>query len=324
MRRFGTTPDGDAVDLIRLTGGGTVAQVLTWGATLQDLRIDGVDHGLVLGSEDFAAYLGPLRYAGAVVGPVANRIAGGTAALDGQRYEFERNENGVTTLHGGHIGTDARLWSVQEVSDSACTLTLHLTDGEAGFPGNRDLTARYALDGDGALGITLSAVTDAPTWINLASHGYWTVTGRDGLSDQMLQIGATRYLPVDTHLIPGAPAPVAGTRYDFRYARPVVRDGDALLDHNFCLDAAPALSLSGYGIRLTVTTDAPGLQIYEAAHLDAPGGHDGRHYGAHAGLAIEPQHWPNSPNIPDFPSIRLDPGAIYRQVSRYHVQTVPS
>ena len=262
--RFGTTPDGDAVELIRLTGGGTVAQVLTWGATLQDLRVAGVGHSLVLGSEEFAAYLGPLRYAGAVVGPVANRIAGGTAVLDGQRYEFERNENGVTTLHGGHIGTDARLWSVQEVSESACTLTLHLPDGEGGFPGNRDLTATYALDDDGALMITLTATTDAPTWINLASHGYWTVAGRDGLGDQMLQIGATRYLPVDDRLIPDAPAPVAGTRYDFRKARPVVREGDVLLDHNFCLDGAPAVTLTGNGVRLTVTTDAPGLQVYEA------------------------------------------------------------
>ena len=322
--RFGTTPDGDAVELIRLTGGGTVAQVLTWGATLQDLRVAGVGHSLVLGSEEFAAYLGPLRYAGAVVGPVANRIAGGTAVLDGQRYEFERNENGVTTLHGGHIGTDARLWSVQEVSESACTLTLHLPDGEGGFPGNRDLTATYALDDDGALMITLTATTDAPTWINLASHGYWTVAGRDGLGDQMLQIGATRYLPVDDRLIPDAPAPVAGTRYDFRKARPVVREGDVLLDHNFCLDGAPAVTLTGNGVRLTVTTDAPGLQVYEAVHLDAPNGHDGRHYGPHAGLAIEPNHWPDSPNNSDFPSIRLDPGETWRQVSRFHVQTVPT
>lgn len=322
--RFGTTPDGAPVDLIRLTGGGTVAQVLTWGATLQDLRVAGVAHSLVLGSDEFDAYLGPLRYSGAVVGPVANRIAGGTAVLDGRRYAFERNENGVTTLHGGHIGTDARLWTVAEVRENACTLTLHLADGEGGFPGNRDLTATYALEEDGALVIRLSAVTDAPSWINLASHGYWSVTGRDGLDDQVLQIGAMRYLPVDDRLIPDAPAPVAGTRYDFREARPVIRNGDPLLDHNFCLDTSPALSLTGDGIRLTVTTDAPGLQIYEAAHLDAAGGHDGRHYGRHAGLAIEPQHWPNSPNNPDFPSIRLDPGDIWRQVSRFHVQTVPT
>ncbi|WP_428924880.1 aldose epimerase family protein [Marinibacterium sp. SX1] len=319
---FAQGPGGAPVDLLRLSNGGTTAQVLTWGATLQDLRLDGLDRGLVLGAPGLTPYHGPMRYFGAVVGPVANRIAGGTAMLDGRTYAFERNEAGRTTLHGGHVGTDARVWTVEAHDDTSCTLSLDLADGEGGFPGNRRITAQYRLDGDGALVLTLTARSDAPSWINLASHAYWSLTGRDGLDDHEMTIAAGQYLPVDDQLIPrGAPAPVAGTRFDFLAPRPVRREGEAMIDHNFCLDPGdgPALTLRGDGLRLEITTDAPGLQIFDATGLHPGPGHDGRTYGPHAGLAIEPQYWPDSPNHPDYPSIRVAADETWQQVSRFHV-----
>lgn len=325
MRRFGETPDGQPVDLVTLTGGGTTVQVMTWGATLQDVRVAGVGHSLILGSPDFAAYLGPMRYFGAIVGPVANRIAGGTAEIDGTRYQFERNEAGRTTLHGGVIGTDARLWELVERGDEFCRLTLHLEDGEGGFPGNRDLSAEYRLGDDGALTLVLTATTDRPTWINLANHAYWCLTGSDGLTDHVLTIAAASYLPVDDHLIPtGAPAPVAGTRFDFRTPRPVRREGEQMVDHNFCLDpgAMPSLTLTGDGLALDITTDMPGVQIFDATGLTPGPGHDGRTYGPNAGLAIEPQFWPDTPNHPDYPSIRVMPGETWSQTSRFHIRSM--
>lgn len=317
---FGTFADGTVVDGVTLSSGGTQVRVLAWGAILQDVRIAGVDHSLVLGSADIAAYQGALRYCGAIVGPVANRIRGGTAELDGRSYHFDRNENDRTTLHGGELGTDAQMWTVADHGPDFCQFTLNLADGQGGFPGNRNLRARYELDRHGVLTLRLSTTTDAPTWINLASHAYWNLTGRDGLDDHLLQIAADTYLPTDTDSLPAkGPVPVTGTRFDFRTPRPVVLEGDALLDHNFCLTGTNAVDLTGGGLRLRVTTNAPGVQIYEGAHLDAGPGHDGRHYGARAGLAIEPQHWPDAPNRPDFPSVRLDPGQRYDQTTRFHV-----
>ena len=319
---FGETPDGARIDLVRLQAGGTSAQILTWGATLQDVRLDGLDRGLVLGAPEIGPYLGPMRYFGAIVGPVANRIAGGTAELEGVRHQFETNEAGRTTLHGGHIGTDARLWVLEDRDTASCLMSLALADGEGGFPGNRVISAEYRLGDDGALTLTLSATTDAPTWFNLANHAYWCLTGTDGLQDHEMSIAAASYLEVDDHLIPvGAPAPVAGTRYDFREARPVRREGEAMIDHNFCLDpgAAPSLVLAGGGLRMEITTDAPGVQIFDATGLHPGPGHDGRTYGPHAGLAIEPQFWPDTPNHPEYPSIRVMPGETWQQVSRFHV-----
>ncbi|MEM8728936.1 MAG: aldose epimerase family protein [Pseudomonadota bacterium] len=320
---FGETPEGERVELVHLTNGGLRAQVMTWGATLQDFRLEGHPHSLILGAPDLAPYLGQMRYVGAIVGPVANRIAGGTAELDGRRYHFDRNEAGRTTLHGGAQGIDNRVWQIEAQDAVSCQMVLHLKDGEGGFPGNRKLSALYALSGDGVLTLTLSATTDAPTWINLANHAYWTLTGRDGLDDHDMTIAADHYLEVDDQQIPkGAPTPVDGTPFDFRLQRPVRTAGAEKIDHNFCLTgAAPALTLSGGGVTLTIETDAPGVQIFDCTGKRQGSGHDGRDYGPNAGLAIEPQYWPDSPNQSAFPSIRVDPGETWSQTSRYHFGT---
>lgn len=320
---FGRAPDGTAVAARWISGGPVTARIMTWGASLIDLRHDGTGHPLVLGAPDFAAYLGPMRYFGAIVGPVANRIAGGAMTVAGQRCRLDRNEAGRTTLHGGATGFASRNWRLEAAEDSAVTLGLRQLHGTGGFPGNIDVTVRYALEQDGALTIAITARTDRPTMVAPAFHGYWALDGRADLAAQTLTVAAADYLPVDAARIPcGGPAPVAGTRFDHR--RP--RRPDPALDHNFCLARRQgplrrAGTLAGGGWRLTLDTTEVGLQVYAGSGIDtAPcAGLGGRPYGANAGIALEPQFWPDSPNRPEFPSPALLPGQIYRQVSRFAV-----
>jgi aldose 1-epimerase len=318
VQAFGTAPDGTPVHRVAIGGGELTVHLLTYGATVQDLRLDGVPHPLVLGSDTLAAYLGPMRYFGAIVGRVANRIARGRASLDGQALTLERNENGRTTLHGGTDGSGCVTWRLDGHDDSACRMSVRLPDGQAGFPGNLDIRAAFRTPGDGCLEIDLSATTDASTFCNLAHHGYWCLDGGPDLSRHRLSVAAERYLPVNGDLIPdGAPADVAVTDFDFREPTALIRP-NLRLDHNFCLDGSGlrrVATLETDSVTLTVETTAPGLQVYDAGAMNtAPfAGLGGSPYGPYAGVALEPQGWPDAPNNPHAPSVRLDPGQVYRQ-----------
>lgn len=325
---FGTAPDGSAVLRVALSQGGTQAALLTWGASLQDLRLDGMAHGVVLGSPRLEDYLGPMRYFGAIVGRVANRIAQGRAVLDGRDLALDRNEAGRTTLHGGSAGSGVRNWQLAHATDAQCVLTLTLSDGEGGFPGTLNLTATYTLEPDGALRLGLTGETDAPTFCNPAHHAFWSLTG-GGLSGHLMQIAAPHYLPVDAHKIPlGAPHPVDGTAFDFRQPRPLLAPGQGEIDHNFCLSEADAplrpvcwLTAPGHGLALRIDTTAPGLQVYDASRMNtAPAaGLAGVPYGPHSGVALEPQRWPDAPNQPGYPPILLRPGETFCQDNRFHL-----
>lgn len=318
---FGRAPDGTDVRRFRISGGPVTATVMTWGASLVDFRMDGVENALVLGASDFAAYLGPMRYFGAIVGPVANRIAGGRMIVDGQTCLLDKNEAGRTTLHGGRHGFSERNWTILDVGMADVTLGLRHAHGVGGFPGNIDLRVRYSLESDGALTIEIEGEADRPTVLAPAFHGYWTLDGRTDLSAHTLTVDANEYTPVDEAQIPmGGPVPVEGTSFDYRFARVP----DPALDHNFCLSRSrdgmrDACAIEGGGLRLSVETTEVGLQVYSGGGLDtAPFvGLHGAPYGSNAGLAIEPQYWPDSPNRPDFPSPALMPGQRYRQVSRF-------
>ena len=324
IRPFGTTQDGRAVQAVQLHHGQLSVSVLTLGAILQDVRLAGAPWPLTLGSDQLAAYEGPMQYNGAIVGPVANRVAGAKAPCNGASLQLEANENGRTSLHGGFSGTHGQIWQIAAASADSLTLRLMLPDGLGGYPGNREINAEFVLSSDATLTLTLTATTDAPSLMNLANHSYWALDGRATVAGQTLQVAAPSYLPVDDDRIPtGVATPVSGTKFALTSPRLLQQTED--YDHNWCLASAPremsfACRLTGQsGVRLTMKTTEPGLQIYDAGRMDtAPHlGLAGQPYGRHAGLALEAQRWPNAPHQPDFPSVALVPGQDFRQVTSW-------
>ena len=317
---FGLLPDGREVQALTLTGGGLTARVLTLGAIVQDLRLDGVAHPLVLGFDSLGPYLGAGRYFGALVGRFANRIGGARFALNGRDHHTDPNFLGRHTLHGGANGTHAQLWRIAARRPDAVLLVLDLLDGQMGFPGNLRIEARISL-AQRALRLSLRAETDAPTPCSLAHHGFFDLDGEGDIRGHRLEIAADRYLPVDAELIPtGQIAPVAGTRFDFRRACQIAPGG---YDHNFCLSDGPRplrdiARLTGCrGIAMTVATTASGLQFYDGAGMSELDGRDGRRYGPFAGLALETQAWPDAPNRPHFPDAILRPGQVWTAQTHY-------
>ncbi|MFD4942807.1 aldose epimerase family protein [Streptomyces sp. NPDC058239] len=314
---FGTLADGAVVHRWTLERDGTRVRVLTYGGIVQSVEVpgrDGVRADVALGLPDLAGYetySGP--YFGALVGRYANRIGGACFELDGRTHRVTRNE-GRNHVHGGARGFDKRVWQAREVADGV-RLSLVSEDGEEGFPGRLAVSATYTLDEGGALRIAYRATTDAPTVLNLTNHTYWNLAGGGSGSalGQVLRIAAGQITPADAESLPtGEFLPVDGTRFDFREPKPV----GAGYDHNFVLDGAvpgPAAELydAVSGRVLTVTTTEPGMQLYTADHFD------GRPFGPCAGIALETQHFPDSPNRPEFPGTVLRPGEEYVSTTVY-------
>lgn len=328
---FGATEEGEAVQRFSITGGGLEAQIMTWGATLQDLRLAGHEPPLVLGYERFEDYPACSPYMGATVGRCANRIRDGRFTIAGKRHQADANFLGKHALHGGSKGFATRVWDVALHGRDYVTLSLHATDGEMGFPGAIDITCTYRLKIPGTLSIEFVATADEPTLCNLAHHSYFNLDdgGSGDILDHRLMLNASAYLPVDDEMIPtGLVQPVDGTPFDFRFAREIRMEieGEQLpYDHNFCLTAARGplhqaawVQGAASGVEMEVWTTEPGVQFY-AGHKVARDaiGHDGRRYRAHAGFCLEPQVWPDSPNRPYFPQAILWPGEIYRQTTEY-------
>lgn len=314
---FGTTTSGEDVAKITLQGHGLTVSVITKGATLQSVRLDGVNHDLTLGSEDLAEYQGKMRHHGSLVAPVVNRFKGATAPIGGQVRTFEANQDGKHTLHCGAAGTQHKVWQVVEASDTAVTLSVDLPDGEGNMPGNRHVTARFSLHEGARLRLDVRATTDALTLFNAANHSYWNLDGSASWAGHSLQIAASSYLPTDDDFcVTGEIADVSGTAMDFRRGRKITPQ-DTVLDNNFCLsggrqDLRDVLWLTGTnGLTMTVATTEPGIQLYDARGAQRP---DGQTY---EGLAIEAQNWPDAPNHPGFPSIELKPGERCEQVTEW-------
>lgn len=336
--------EGQAVEAYELEAGGLSAQVITYAAALSRLFVpdsQGRLEDIVLGYDDLDSYLRYRGSAGAICGRYANRIADAAFTLDGKRYALSVNEP-PNHLHGGFKGFNKRIWSAEGDSDGrAVRLTLTRPDGDEGYPGAVQASVTYRLTDEPALEIVMEAVTDRPTVVNMAYHGYWNLAGHGSgsIRDQLLQIDADHYTPVGPGKIPtGEIAPVAGTAFDFRIARPigdVIEDRTQLpeagYDHNFCLNGASGTMrraaravdpASGRG--LEIWTDQPGVQFYTANHFESlPAiGKEGAVYGKHAGFALETQVYPNAPNVPHFPSPVLRPGEVYRHVMRIPFFTV--
>ncbi|MEV8539296.1 aldose epimerase family protein [Streptomyces sp. NPDC051572] len=317
---FGTLPDGTPVHRWTLEQAGVRVRVLSYGGIVQSVEVpdrDGHVADVVLGFADLDGYLAhPEPYLGALVGRYANRIAGGRFPLDGVTYSLAQN-NAPNSLHGGERGFDKRVWDVEPV-EHGLRLSRVSAHGEEGFPGRLDVTATYTLDESGALRFVYEATTDAPTVVNLTNHSYFDLSGAGsagGAGGHELRLAASRFTPVDGDLIPtGALDDVAGTRFDFREARKV----GSGYDHNFVLDkgVTPAaveiaeLHDPASGRVLTVATTEPGIQLYTGEHLADP-------FAPGAGIALETQHFPDSPNRPEFPSTELRPGDTYRSETVY-------
>ncbi|WP_298436142.1 aldose epimerase family protein [uncultured Jannaschia sp.] len=304
-----------------IRGHGLTATFTDLGAVLHDLRLDGIDHPLVLGLADLDHYPEFSNYMGATAGRVANRIGGARFELDGATHRTDPNFKERHTLHGGSAGIGKRIWDVAQHGDDAITFAIDLADGEMGFPGAMRIEARYVCAPDAALRVEYRATCDAPTLCNLAHHTYWNLDGAATVADHVLTVAADRYVPVDDDLIPTGIAPVDGTAFDFRRGRALPAEG--LLDHNLCLsDERVALRevawLRTGGLEMAVATTEPGLQVYDGAKLNTQvPGLEGRVYRAHAGVALEPQVWPDAPNQAGFPSAVLRPGETYEQITEF-------
>lgn len=316
MQSFGVTPNGQEVQRFELKGSGLTAHILTWGGVLQDLRLEGVPYSLVLGFPDLNRYLNSKAYIGANVGRFANRIANGRAEIAGQAYQFERNFLGKHLLHGGSEGADQQVWAVAGYTENTLTLQLTLADEHMGFPGELSIILNYRLLEAATLEVEFTATTTAPTLCNFAHHSYFNLEGEGNIQNHQLQIHAMHYLPVDAEAIPtGEIATVESTAFDFRKLKPINWQ-QSQYDHNFCTASSQqALRQVAYlqgqrGVSLRLATTEPGLQFYDGKHLDSG-------YAAHAGLALEPQAWPDAPNHAHFPSAELLPGQVYRQVTQY-------
>ncbi|WP_424569910.1 aldose epimerase family protein [Streptomyces sp. CH-036] len=308
---FGALGDGTPVRRWTLERDGVRVRILTYGAIVQSVEAPGRDGSrapVALGLPDVGGYEEfPGPYFGAVVGRYANRIGGASFVLDGRTHRLTANE-GDTHLHGGARGFDKRVWDAVAVPGGV-RMSLVSADGDEGYPGRLDFSVTYTLGQGGALVLAYRAVTDAPTVLNPTSHLYWNLAGADSGSalGQQLRIAAKHFTPVDGASVPtGEVLPVAGTRFDFRRTRAV----GAGYDQNLVLeegawdgDAVAAELYDAWSGRvLTVRTTEPGLQVYTADHFD------GRPFGPCAGIALETQHFPDSPNRPEFPSTVLRPG----------------
>jgi aldose 1-epimerase len=326
---FGQTKSGETVYRVEIKGGGLTAKIITWGAVIQDLRLDGHDAPLLLGFDDFDSYPAHSSYFGSTPGRCANRIGDGKFTLDGKSYQLDLNENGVTHLHGGSDNIAKQNWTIVEHDVDRVVLKIVDPDGRAGYPGNCTIQATYWVHGDGELSVTYESTSDQPTIANVCQHAYFNLDGRDDALGHDIMIAADSYLVTNERQIPtGEARPVAGTAFDFRQMSPMKRfegSEQALYDHNFCLSnertakrsVALARSLNS-GVSLEVRTTEPGVQFYAGFKLNVPvPGLDGRKYGPFAGFCLETQIWPDAINHEGFPDAILRPGEVLRQETDY-------
>jgi|APCry1669189000_1035189.scaffolds.fasta_scaffold42332_1 aldose 1-epimerase len=308
---------------------GAVARIMSWGATVRDLIVPSANgpQRVVLGFESFEPYLSHASHAGAIAGRVANRIHKGQFTLDGKDYVLPQNE-GENSLHGGGHGFGKRNWQIAWHDETAVALTLFSPDGDAGFPGNMTVSCVYRLLEPATLRVELTAVSDAATLVNLVHHSYFNLDGSADILNHEVMIEADHYVPVDAHLIPhGEVLTVSGTRYDFRHLKRLCPAGEKPVSYDTTyllrgeagtLRHAARLRSPVNGLQMDTYTTEPALQLYDGAKLNAPvTGHAGKHHHAFAGICFEPEACPDAVHHPHFPSTRLDPDRIYRQITEY-------
>ena len=338
-KSFGNT-DGQAITEYTITNAnGMQASIINYGGTITKLTSpdkNGKFGDVVLGYESLDGYLQKGNpYFGALIGRYGNRIAKGKFTLDGKTYTLAANNNG-NTLHGGNKGFDKVVWNAEKQGDSSLKLTYQSKDGEEGYPGNLNVTVVYTLTADNALMIDYTATSDKATPVNLTNHAYYNLSaGSDStILNHELQINADKYTPVDSLLIPtGQIASVKGTPFDFTTMKPIGRDIAQVkggYDHNWVLNKTSkglekiaTLYHPASGRMMDVYTTEPGLQFYTGNFLDGSltNTKGGAKYIQHGALCLETQHFPDSPNHPNFPSTILKPGETYKSTTVYKFST---
>ena len=343
MREYGITAAGEAVNEFTLENtAGMRVTIITFGGIITGVHVPdrrGQLANVALGFDRLAYYEGDHPYFGAITGRYANRIAGGKFTLDGVDYQLPLND-GSNSLHGGKKGFDKRIWRARDLGGNRLELAYTSAAGEEGFPGELEATVSYSLDDANGLRIDYRATTDAPTIVNLTNHSYFNLRGEGSgaIEGHILRLNASQYTPTDASQIPtGQIESVDGTPFDFRAPKVIAAGLRAThpqivlaqgYDHNFVLDRGGirdgelALAATVYeprsGRRMAVWTTEPGIQFYSGNFLDgALVGGGGRAYRQGDGLALETQHFPNSPNEPGFPSTVLRPGEVYTSATVY-------
>ena len=330
---FGIMPDGTTIERYTLTAGALSCDIITFGGSLQSLRVpdrEGRPVDVLLGFDTLEPYRTHGKSFGALVGRFANRIGGARFPLDGTVYPLVANDHGVNHLHGGGLGFNRRIWRVDAASDSALTLSLFSPDGEEGYPGDLLVRVAYTLEETG-LTIDYRAVCSRDTVCNLTNHAYFNLSGHGSgpVLDQTIQLFADRYTPTDPLSIPtGELAPVDGTPMDLRRPTPIGaridEDFPQLVqaggyDHNWAVNgeagalrpAARAFS-PATGIAMDVLSTLPGVQFYTGNYLaGCPAGKGGAAYGRRWGFCLETQFFPDSPNCAQFPSCVLKAGETF-------------
>jgi aldose 1-epimerase len=274
---------------------------------------DGRLGDVLLGFDEPERYRGSHPHFGGIVGRYANRIARGRFELDGAAYQLACN-NGRHHLHGGPLGFDRRIWQGRQ-DGNRVELTYRSPDGEEGYPGTLDVTVTYTLS-ENSVRLDYLATTDRATIVNLTNHAYFNLAGTGTIDSHAIRIAADRYVAIDAELIPtGEIAPVDGTPFDFTTAKPLHQ---TRFDHTFILEGDVEVSEPSTGRVLRIQTSQPGVQFYTGNMLDGSiTGKRNTQYVRHAGLCFEPQHFPDSPNQPAFPSTVLRPGEVYRHYTIY-------
>jgi aldose 1-epimerase len=339
-RVFGEIDGAPVHEVTLRSEAGAEAKVITWGAVLRDLVVPTGGRGaqrVVLGLNTLDDYVRHSPYFGSIAGRYGNRIRHGRFRLGERTFQLSLND-GAHSLHGGIRGFSSRPWQLAGLDGSSVALTLLSPDGDQGYPGNLMVSCIYRLVGS-TFRVELTATGDAATPVNLCQHSYFNLDGSPSVRDHLLHLAADFYTPTDADLIPtGEVREVAETIYDFRTRRPVgMTDPSAgrpcRYDINFVLRRdrpapsgqdgrtlahAGTLASERSGASLEVWTTEPGLQVYDGWMTDVPvPGLDGRGYGAYAGMCLEPQYFPDSPNRPHFPNAILQAGQVYRQITEY-------
>ena len=334
---FGRLSDGTIVESYLLRNGrGSAAKLIPYGASLTELWVPdraGKLADVVLGLDNLEAYLAPHPFFGGTIGRYANRIANGRFALEGNEYQLAIN-NPPHSLHGGKIGFDRRAWKAEALdhpAGAAVRFTYLSPDGEESYPGNLQVTVTYTLTEADELKLEYRAETDQATPINLTNHSYFNLAASGDILGHRLYLNSDQYTPVDTTLIPtGEIRTVADTPFDFRGSMAIGEHIAEITDiggydHNFVVNGqAGALRIAarlvepGSGRQMEVWTTEPAIQFYSGIHLDGSVVGKGRvAYRKFAGLCLETQHYPDSPNHPNFPSAILRPGSRFRSETIY-------